>query len=58
MPEISREDFIRDYCLRSGITVSQQMERFDAVPCECDYELCEGWKMVPRECLEMERDAN
>lgn len=44
---ITKDEFIDNYCSRSNITRERLMKREKAVPCSCDYELCEGWQMVP-----------
>lgn len=54
MPEkITREQFIEAYRQRGvdeGISL-EEMEKYiaacEAKPCDCDYELCEGWVLEP-----------
>lgn len=43
----TKEQFIRGYCGRAGVSWDQLSKHFHAVPCDCDYEGCEGWAMVP-----------
>ncbi len=53
---MTAEEFERQYAERSGITVEQlrKMGRI-VVPCDCDYELCEGWQSTTAERLADER---
>ena len=53
---MTAEEFERQYAERSGITVEQlrKMGRIVA-PCDCDYELCEGWQSTTAERLADER---
>jgi len=42
----TREEFAKAYAERSGITVGWLRENGrEAMPCDCDYEGCAGWKM-------------
>jgi len=45
--KISRDEFESEYARRSGVTVDQlRWYGMRAIPCECDYELCQGWQMT------------
>ena len=44
---MTKEEFERGYAERSGMTVERLHQLGQAaVPCDCDYEACEGWGMV------------
>jgi hypothetical protein len=50
---MTRDEFITGYLQRSGLEQYRTPEGFDiegrayiALPCDCDDEICEGWKMV------------
>ncbi len=44
------EEFEKGYAERSGITVEKLHELgYYGIPCDCDYELCEGWQMTNKE---------
>jgi len=47
--EITKEQFIKEYVEKSGISV-EWLEKHNQVaePCECDYEHCRGWQMVTK----------
>lgn len=49
---MTKEEFIEAYVSNSG-TLIEVLEEigFEAEPCDCDYEHCEGWKMVFKEDL-------
>lgn len=40
---MSAEEFERGYAERSGLTVAEYRKRYRVVPCDCDYEECQGW---------------
>ena len=49
---MTREEFIKGYCERSGITPTPNgarvgIRRMFALPCSCGEEICEGWGMIP-----------
>lgn len=48
-PKISREQFIRQYCERSGIAPSALLKRRRVVRCTCGEPQCDGWVCIPRE---------
>jgi hypothetical protein len=53
---ITREQFEREYAERSGLTVERLRELGRVVlPCECDYEGCQGWRSVSREIAAADR---
>lgn len=44
---ITAEEFERQYAANSNQTVEQLRAKGRIVaPCDCDYELCQGWKSV------------
>lgn len=46
MAEIEKDEFERSYAERSGMTVEELRELgCRVVPCDCDYEGCQGWQM-------------
>jgi hypothetical protein len=45
---MTREEFIRQYCARSGITWNLLRLRRIAVPCVCGRRTCQGWAMLPK----------
>jgi len=45
---ISREQFEQEYAYRSGISLKYYRQLWVTLPCECDYEDCQGWSCVPR----------
>jgi hypothetical protein len=49
-PKISREEFIRNYCERSGVTWEwlSVAGNCDAVRCDCNDAACSGWVVVSR----------
>jgi hypothetical protein len=43
---ITKDDFIRAYAARSGLTPEQLLALGrDAFPCDCGDAICEGWQM-------------
>ena len=54
---MTAEEFERQYAERSGLKVSQLRELGRiVVPCDCDYEFCEGWQSTTKERLEEEKE--
>lgn len=47
MADLTGEEFERQYAERSAMTVEQLREWRIVVRCDCDYEGCQGWAMVP-----------
>lgn len=43
---MTKEEFEQSYCERSEITREYYNEHFVTLPCDCDYEECEGWACV------------
>lgn len=43
---MTREEFIEEYCQRSGISWEELSKRREAIPCTCGEDLCKGWAMV------------
>lgn len=52
MSAISREQFIEEYCVESGISWDELSQWRVAVPCDCGEDVCKGWAMVPRPAVE------
>jgi len=49
-PQITEEEFERQYAKRGGMTVEELRAMGRVVrPCDCDYEDCEGWQSVSHE---------
>ena len=46
MAAITQEQFEREYAERAGLTVERLREYRAVRPCDCDYDLCQGWQMV------------
>ncbi|MED3562348.1 hypothetical protein [Bacillus xiapuensis] len=43
---MTKEEFEEKYCKESGIT-KQEYDKYEVtLPCNCDYEGCEGWAAV------------
>ena len=43
---MNKEEFEEKYTKGAGVTLEFLHEHgYSAVPCDCDYEKCEGWKM-------------
>lgn len=43
---MTRDEFERGYCERSGITALEFRKYMVALPCACEAEECEGWAAV------------
>jgi hypothetical protein len=43
---MEKEEFKRWYCNRSGITEAFFNEHFVVLPCQCNFDGCEGWAAV------------
>ena len=50
---MTKDEFEKRYAENSGVSVSQLREMgLIAVPCDCSYEGCHGWKMIsPRQMI-------
>lgn len=46
MANITKDEFITQYCERSRIPWDELSKFFVALPCACGDETCEGWAMV------------
>lgn len=48
---MTKEEFEKWYCYRSGITVEEYHNDLNLItlPCNCDYEDCEGWAAITNE---------
>lgn len=55
MQKISKEQFVKEYAGRSGLTEEEFFAEYNeiAMPCDCDYEECQGWRMVPNDPLRL-----
>jgi hypothetical protein len=53
---MTADEFERAYAARSGVTVAElrALGRV-VVPCDCDYELCEGWQSVNADEIDLRR---
>ena len=45
-PEITMEQFEDNYCQGSGITKQYYREHRVTLPCNCEYEGCQGWASI------------
>lgn len=43
---MTKEEFEKGYCERSGITLEEYHETQVTLPCSCGYEDCEGWAVI------------
>ena len=44
---MTKEEFEKEYAAKSKMTVERLRKMGGAaVPCDCQYELCKGWKMA------------
>jgi len=41
-----REQFKREYCLKSNISEEEFDKRFVVLHCNCSYRACQGWAVV------------
>jgi hypothetical protein len=50
---MSKEEFEKEYCERSGITIDEYHNEYNLItlPCNCEYEDCHGWAAVTNEPL-------
>lgn len=46
---MGKEEFIKHYCERSGVTWEWLKQYKDALPCACGDEICDGWAMVSKD---------
>ena len=46
MKHITKGEFEKNYCARSGITKEFYDKYYVTLPCACDYEECEGWAKI------------
>jgi len=49
LPALTRDEFIERYARSSKMTIEELLRYFVAVPCDCDYHGCQGWKMINRD---------
>jgi len=45
----SQEDFVAGYAARSGMSVTQLLTRFRPERCDCEADICTGWRMEPHD---------
>lgn len=43
---MTKEDFIKLYCEKSGITEEELLKTQVVLPCNCNDEICKGWAVV------------
>lgn len=43
---MTKEEFVKGYCERSGVTLDWLIQYKVALPCGCGDEVCDGWAMV------------
>lgn len=51
MAKLTKEEFKKEYCAKSGITWDELSKTQIVLPCSCNYEDCKGWAMVSNEPL-------
>lgn len=48
MEKITKEEFIeRDMTAFNYSTIEEYNEKWSVIPCDCNYEHCQGWISVP-----------
>jgi hypothetical protein len=49
--KMTKEEFEKCYCERSGITIEEYHNDLNLItlPCSCDYEGCDGWAAITNE---------
>lgn len=55
-PEITAEEFEREYAARSGMTLEELRKYKTVRPCDCGTRYCQGWQSVSHE-IAAELDA-
>ncbi len=50
-PMITPEEFLAGYADRSGSTRDKLLTGRVVATCVCGDELCDGWQLVPEDCL-------
>lgn len=45
---MTKDEFERNYCNSSGITIDEYRDVYNLItlPCNCDHNLCNGWAAV------------
>lgn len=43
---MEKQDFIKLYCEKSGITEEELQKTQVVLPCNCNHELCKGWAVI------------
>lgn len=52
-PTVTAEEYLSAYATRSGMLPRQLLEYGRVVAaCTCDYDGCEGWQVIPPDCLQ------
>ena len=54
----TRDQFIERYCHDSKTTWEELSKWRACIPCNCDYEGCTGWGMVPHACVDISLEDN
>lgn len=52
-PTVTADEFLAAYAQRAGVPALQLLEAGRVVAtCACDYQDCEGWQIIPKDCLQ------
>lgn len=43
---MTKEEFINQYCKDSKITTEELLKYSVVLPCNCDYDACQGWAVI------------
>lgn len=43
---MKKEEFIENYCKKSNISKEEVLKTQVILPCNCNYEYCDGWAVV------------
>lgn len=46
---MTAEEFEKGYCKRSNLSLEKYRKWRVTMPCECEYEGCEGWASIPND---------
>lgn len=56
---MTKEEFIRQYAHNSGVSVKWLIDhQLEAVPCLCEYHMCQGWQMKTKSNVGKLEDNN
>lgn len=56
---MTKEEFVKGYAKRSRVTVKWLAEKgLIAIPCNCEYEECKGWRMINKKDFDYINNIN